>query len=63
MNMMTEFMEEDMAKENLSEKKGRWHSLNPFKNLVNSKLDVRRVIATLPVVASQYAGLVNLALV
>jgi hypothetical protein len=62
MNMMAEFMEEDMAKENLSEKKGCWHSLNPIKNLVNSKLDVRRVIASLPVVASQYAGLVKLAL-
>jgi hypothetical protein len=62
MNVMPEFMEENMAEKNLSEKKGYWHPLNPIKNLVNSKLDVRRVIASLPMVASQYAGLVKLAL-
>src|SRR5690242_15660521 len=28
MNMMAELMEEDMAKKNLSEKKGCWHFLN-----------------------------------
>jgi len=35
-NMMAYFVEEDLAEKHLTEKKCRWRSLNPPKNLANA---------------------------